>query len=449
MMHFRWIIFSILLLSACTLQSQIEFADVILDAFYSGVNPEFNNFYGNNGTSDGCNLFDVEPDVCLGDNDNIVCLPEGSYITIGFLDNLVFDADGQDDLFIQEQGGGQEFGEVWVSPDGINFTFLDGLNGAQVNSYDLSDYPYDDVIKAVKIVGLDQGGCNPGLDLQRIFGLAGANCLCGAQLEDFPTDICESDTIINLKNLVLDDSDGVWTGPNVTDSIFNPMGLTETAFELYYLVNYDHPVCPVDTVTLKVNLADCDCNGILNGGAELDECGDCRLPSDPNYNANCTDCAGVVNGAAVVDSCGICLTPTHEEFNTSCLDCEGTFNGTARIDLCGECLQPDDPSYNSGCDEIFRVYMPNIFDLRSHSFRGIGPSHNDGNIGFLKYFEVYDRWGNKMYGINNIPLRDVASWWDGRYGRNELTSGVYSYRLWVEYEEAEDIMLESTITIIN
>ena len=48
---------------------------------------------------------------------------------MGFTDNLIFDAPGQDDLFIQEQGGGLELGEVWVSPDGVNFTFLDTLNG--------------------------------------------------------------------------------------------------------------------------------------------------------------------------------------------------------------------------------------------------------------------------------------------------------------------------------
>ena len=32
-------------------------------------------------------------------------------------------------------------------------------------------------------------------------------------------------------------------------------------------------------------------------------------PGDPFWNASCTDCAGVVNGGALVDDCGECQKP--------------------------------------------------------------------------------------------------------------------------------------------
>ena len=189
---------------------------MVLDSYYSGANPNWNSFYGNNGINDGCKLSAVLPKVCLGDNDSIIALPAGSFLTLGFTDNLIFDAVGQDDLFIEENGGGQEFGELFVSPDGVNFTFLDTMNGATINSFDLADYPYNDVVKAVKIIGLDNGGCIPGFDLERVYGIEGANCPCGAMLEKFPSDICAIDTMINLQQLVLD-SCLLYTSPSPRD----------------------------------------------------------------------------------------------------------------------------------------------------------------------------------------------------------------------------------------
>lgn len=429
---------------------QIEYADVILDSYYSGANPEFNNFYGNNGTTDGCNLKLVSLVACLGNSDSIVCLPTGSYLTLGFTDNLVFDAPGQDDLFIQEQGGGQEFGLVFVSPDGTNFTFLDTLNGSQINSYDLANYAYDDVIKAVKIEGLDQGGCNPGLDLQRVFGVAGANCPCGADLRDFPRDLCAIDSAFYLNDFVVDTSfRGRWLGANVVGDTFNPLGLESTMIELSYVINPDHLVCPSDTLPYIVTLGSCDCNEVLNGNSIIDSCGLCLLATDPNVNASCKDCAGDIDGIAVIDSCGVCLRPSDALYNISCLDCNGTLEGTAQIDLCGECLEPEDPLFNTTCPEIFDVYLPNIISLDDNVNDRTGIFVDQSNIGFLRLYEVYDRWGNLIFALKDQPLREVENWWDGRFNNRKVMPGIYLYRLLVEFEIKQDLELIGSITVID
>ena len=82
-----------------------------------------------------------------------------------------------------------------------------------------------------------------------------------------------------------------------------------------------------------------DCSDIKNGTAIIDDCGDCHKftvyndsthavrevndttsevlfenemfaspnnPMNPLWNAECTDCDGILNGVAVVDSCGDC-----------------------------------------------------------------------------------------------------------------------------------------------
>ena len=438
----------IMLLYAGSAMTQNEFADVILESFYSGANPDFNNFYGNNGTTNGCNLFLTDPEVCLGDSDFIVCLPTGSSITVGFTDNLIFDAPGQDDLFVQEQGGGLELGEVWVSPDGIEFTFLDMLNGASINSYDLSDYTYNDVVKAVRVIGLDQGGCNPGLDLQRIFGVPGANCDCGADLAPFPSGICAIDTSIDLTALVLDSTSGRWAGQNVVDNRFNPEGLTTDNFDIYYLVNDGSPTCPVDTVSLQVRFADCDCQGVENGSAIFDSCNTCLLPDDNTFN-DCIDCMGVVDGLATRDSCGICMLPSDPLFNASCKDCSGVVAGDAVFDLCGTCLLPTDPDFNLSCDEIVKLYLPNIFDLSNAEGRSIGPRYNQANLGIVDFYEIYDRWGNLVYAIYDTPLNEISQWWNGQFRGKDVNTGIYVFRMNIEFDFTEDFEFSGALTIIN
>ncbi len=429
--------------------AQIEFADEVIDQFYSNANPNFSDFYGNNGTTDLCNVYLVDiTDFILGNNDSLVAITENSFITLAFTDNLVFDAEDQDDLFIEEIGGGQEFGELFVSPDGINFTFLDMINGATLNSFDLNDYAYDDVVKAIRIVGGNTGGCIPGLDISRVFGVEGANCFCGAELAPFPFELCNQDTVVSLESIPQQGTPGKWIGPGVEDNFFNPLGL-EGTITLQYLVNDGHPVCPVDTVDYQVTLSTCDCAGVLNGLATVDDCGLCLESSDPQFNLSCLDCAGVLNGPSLIDTCGVCLDPLDPEFGMSCFDCMGIPEGPHIIDLCGDCLLATDPLFNQSCPERFRVYIPTIFNPGGIGSDGsFGLQYDPDNIGHLERFEVYDRWGSLLFQIQDTPLREVTLWWDGRFRGSELESGAYSYQYHITYPElAADISVGTLILI--
>jgi hypothetical protein len=428
---------------------QIEFADAVIDQFYSNANPDFSDFYGNNGTTDLCNVYLVDVgDFILGNNDSLVAITENSSITLAFTDNLVFDAVDQDDLFVEEIGGGQEFGELYVSPDGINFTFLDMLNGATLNSFDLNDYAYDDVVKAVRIVGGNTGGCIPGLDVSRVFGVEGANCLCGADLAPFPFELCNQDTLVSLETIPLQGMTGQWIGPGVEDNSFNPLGLEGTV-TLQYLVNFGHPVCPVDTVDYQVTLSTCDCAGVLNGLSTVDDCGVCLEPGDPQFNQSCLDCAGLLNGPGLIDTCGVCLDPSDPLFGMSCFDCMGVPEGQHIIDLCGDCLLASDPLFNLGCPERFRVYIPTIFNPGSGGLdESFGIQFNPENIGQLVRFEVYDRWGSLLFQILDTPLVEVDQWWDGRFAGSVLESGAYSYQYHITYPEmAPDIGVGTLVLI--
>lgn len=85
---------------------------------------------------------------------------------------------------------------------------------------------------------------------------------------------------------------------------------------------------------------DCyDCEGVMNGPAQLDNCGTC----DTNPNNDCVqDCAGVWGGDAYEDNCGTCdANPA----NDCTQDCAGVWGGNAYEDNCGTC----DANSNNDC----------------------------------------------------------------------------------------------------
>lgn len=97
-------------------------------------------------------------------------------------------------------------------------------------------------------------------------------------------------------------------------------------------------------ITINIQVIDqpiaTDCNGVLNGTAFIDACGDCAGGNTGvTPNQACSDCAGVPNGTAVIDDCGDCvLGSTGLAFNSGCnIDCAGVIDGTAAIDACGVC----------------------------------------------------------------------------------------------------------------
>jgi hypothetical protein len=150
--------------------------------------------------------------------------------------------------------------------------------------------------------------------------------------------------------------------------------------------------CKKDAVTPEPVL---DCNGIENGVAVVDSCGDCQqayiynyvshdvvylddttditlvgttmlvMPEDagnPYWNSGCIpavvyDCMGVENGVAVIDSCGDCQGAyvynmiTHDP--TEIVMLGGDTNGISVTLLPGQVIiLPEDagnPYWNSGC----------------------------------------------------------------------------------------------------
>ncbi len=151
----------------------LGYADVVLDYYNSGTGT-FSTAYG--GTYPGGPGYPilVSTDVVLGNESNtssgfpdFLSLPTGSYVTVGFTDEVVIDGLG-DDIFIAEPGSMGERAEIYVSSDNITFTFLGIAFGGGNTSFDLASIGYLSAVTAVTIVGLDNSGGSPGFDVLNV-----------------------------------------------------------------------------------------------------------------------------------------------------------------------------------------------------------------------------------------------------------------------------------------
>ncbi|HEX8520937.1 MAG TPA: calcium-binding protein [Tepidisphaeraceae bacterium] len=146
------------------------FADVVL-AFKNGAKEP----YG--GEHSDVSAKAVSLGVALGDDPstdvNYLSLPANAFVTLGFADETIVDGPG-DDFVVREHVDNFEKASVYVSSDGVNFTMIGQALGGKTSKFDLAKIGFKGVVRAVKVVGLDNGGQSPGFDLVNVQAMTGS-----------------------------------------------------------------------------------------------------------------------------------------------------------------------------------------------------------------------------------------------------------------------------------
>jgi hypothetical protein len=156
----------------------LGFPDIVIDYFDSGAGPIAGPYGG--ATSGLVGFAPVSTSVILGFNDvtfnGFVSLPTGSYITLGFTDEIITNGPGND-IFISEIGAVDEEADIFVSSDLINFRLLGvasnrpfPFNSLSRQNFDLGQIGFgpNEVLRAIRIVGRDNLGASPGFDLNAV-----------------------------------------------------------------------------------------------------------------------------------------------------------------------------------------------------------------------------------------------------------------------------------------
>jgi gliding motility-associated-like protein len=134
-------------------------------------------------------------------------------------------------------------------------------------------------------------------------------------------------------------------------------------------------------------------------------------------------------------SCTNCPTPTASPLVNTTYTVTGTDqNGCTATESIRVIIDYD-------CNELF---IPTIF-----SPNGNGPEKNEtvciySNCIAEMEFAIYSRWGQQIFSTNN-----PQQCWDGTFEGKELTTGAYTYRLFVKQLDGNTVRKSGTITLVK
>ena len=139
---------------------------------------------------------------------------------------------------------------------------------------------------------------------------------------------------------------------------------------------------------------------------------------------------------------------------------------------CINCLFPiSSPDYsidyqlkildNIGCEQIVNtrvevkinrdLYIPNAFSPGNRD--GINdyfyPLSRKGRIFQIKTFEVFDRWGEKVFSALNMPPDQTESGWDGTFSGEILNPGVFLYLFEIEWMDGEITLHRGDVSLLK
>jgi hypothetical protein len=64
-------------------------------------------------------------------------------------------------------------------------------------------------------------------------------------------------------------------------------------------------------------------------------------------------------------------------------------------------------------------------------------------------FEVFDRWGEKLYSALDMPLNDPEFGWDGKLKGQKANEGVYVYYVLVELNNGKQRLFKGDLTLLR
>lgn len=101
-------------------------------------------------------------------------------------------------------------------------------------------------------------------------------------------------------------------------------------------------------------------------------------------------------------------------------------------------------------DDERKVYFPNIFTPNGDGINDNFQLFTGRGVEEIVLFQVFDRWGNKMYeesGISPNPGGTVG--WDGTFNGQLLDPGVYSYRADILFVDEKIVPYSGSITLVR
>jgi len=106
-------------------------------------------------------------------------------------------------------------------------------------------------------------------------------------------------------------------------------------------------------------------------------------------------------------------------------------------------------SFSVFVTEKVYLYFPNIFSLAQGSENTEFIILGDRQVERIDEFEIFDRWGNKVFSNNNFRPGEEGSGWDGMYNGVEAAAGVYIYRAKATLKNGKEKNFVGDVTLVK
>jgi gliding motility-associated-like protein len=100
-------------------------------------------------------------------------------------------------------------------------------------------------------------------------------------------------------------------------------------------------------------------------------------------------------------------------------------------------------------DVFTRLHVPNAFTPNGDGHNDIFYILNGPPDSRIKDLSVYDRWGEKIFQVHNVPAADPAFGWNGRYKSAPAPAGAYIYTLVMNFSDGTQQAFQGTILLIR
>lgn len=95
------------------------------------------------------------------------------------------------------------------------------------------------------------------------------------------------------------------------------------------------------------------------------------------------------------------------------------------------------------------IYVPNVFSPNNDGVNDVIEPMPDPSVTEITHFEIYSRWGELIYQVENVAPNQGLAVWDGTLNGEPMQPGVYVYRVGAINKRGDEIILAGDITLLR
>jgi gliding motility-associated-like protein len=95
------------------------------------------------------------------------------------------------------------------------------------------------------------------------------------------------------------------------------------------------------------------------------------------------------------------------------------------------------------------IFIPNVFSPNGDGINDYFTISGRFNLINIAELNIYDRWGNQLFGKVNLHPGVLAEGWDGKFREKDMQPGVYVYVAKLDYEDGVSETVSGSITLVR